>query len=76
MSDKELVIEYIEGLPDNLSREEIVRLLAQFAEVALEQRSKPGRKYRKTLDELVEGMTEEYRHGEWKTGPAVGNEAW
>lgn len=29
-----------------------------------------------TLDGLVAGITEEIRHGEVSTGPAMGNEAW
>jgi antitoxin MazE len=29
-----------------------------------------------TLDELLEGITEENIHGEWDTGPAVGRETW
>jgi antitoxin MazE len=29
-----------------------------------------------TLEELVKGITDENRHGEWETGPAVGREAW
>ena len=28
------------------------------------------------LDELLEGVTAENRHGEWETGPAEGNELW
>jgi antitoxin component of MazEF toxin-antitoxin module len=29
-----------------------------------------------TLDELVSGITDENKHGEFDTGPAVGNEEW
>lgn len=29
-----------------------------------------------TLDNLVAGITEENRHGETETGPAVGREVW
>ena len=29
-----------------------------------------------TLDELLQGVTDENLHGEWDTGPAVGGEAW
>jgi antitoxin MazE len=29
-----------------------------------------------TLDELLRGVTAENLHGEWKTGPAIGNESW
>lgn len=29
-----------------------------------------------TLDELLEGVTDENRPGEWETGPSVGKEAW
>jgi antitoxin MazE len=29
-----------------------------------------------TLEELVRGITDENRHGEWDTGPAVGREIW
>lgn len=29
-----------------------------------------------TLDELLQGVTEENLHGEWDTGPAVGREVW
>jgi len=29
-----------------------------------------------TLEELVAGITEENRHAEVDTGPAIGNEAW
>jgi len=29
-----------------------------------------------TLDELLRGVTDENLHGEWRTGPAVGREAW
>jgi antitoxin MazE len=29
-----------------------------------------------TLDELLQGVTEENLHGEWDTGPAVGKEVW
>jgi antitoxin MazE len=29
-----------------------------------------------TLEELLAGVTEENRHGEWDTGPAVGSEVW
>jgi len=28
------------------------------------------------LEELLEGVTEENLHGEWKTGPPVGKEVW
>ena len=31
---------------------------------------------RRTLEELVAGITEQNRHGEIDTGPSVGNEAW
>ena len=31
---------------------------------------------RLTLEELVEGITEENRHGETDWGPPVGNEVW
>lgn len=31
---------------------------------------------RYTVEDLIEGMTEDNRHSEWDTGPAVGNEAW
>ena len=29
-----------------------------------------------TLDELLRGITDENRPGEWDTGPAVGKEVW
>jgi antitoxin MazE len=29
-----------------------------------------------TLEELLEGVTPDNRHGEFETGPAVGAEAW
>ena len=29
-----------------------------------------------TLEELLQGVTDENLHGEWDTGPAVGREAW
>ena len=29
-----------------------------------------------TLDELLQGVTDENLHGEWDTGLAVGREAW
>ena len=29
-----------------------------------------------TLEELLRGVTDENRHGEWDTGPAVGKEVW
>ncbi len=29
-----------------------------------------------TLEQLLDGITEENLHGEWQTGPAVGNEVW
>ncbi|HEY7424075.1 MAG TPA: AbrB/MazE/SpoVT family DNA-binding domain-containing protein [Gemmataceae bacterium] len=29
-----------------------------------------------TLDELLQGVTDENLHGEWDTGPAVGKEVW
>lgn len=29
-----------------------------------------------TLEDLVNGITKANRHGEWNTGPAVGNESW
>lgn len=29
-----------------------------------------------TLEELVRGITDENRHGEWDTGAAVGREVW
>ncbi len=29
-----------------------------------------------TLDELLRGITDENRPGEWETGPAVGKEVW
>ena len=29
-----------------------------------------------TLNELLQGVTDENRHGEWDTGPAVGKEDW
>lgn len=29
-----------------------------------------------TLEELLAGVTEENRHGEFDTGPAVGHEVW
>jgi len=29
-----------------------------------------------TLDELLRGVTDENRPGEWQTGPAVGKEVW
>ena len=29
-----------------------------------------------TLDELLQGVTDENLHGEWATGSAVGREAW
>jgi antitoxin MazE len=29
-----------------------------------------------TLDELLQGVTDENIHGEWDTGPAVGREVW
>ncbi|HWG42357.1 MAG TPA: AbrB/MazE/SpoVT family DNA-binding domain-containing protein [Gemmataceae bacterium] len=29
-----------------------------------------------TLDELLQGVTEQNRPGEWDTGPAVGREVW
>lgn len=29
-----------------------------------------------TLEELLAGVTDENLHGEFETGPAVGNEAW
>jgi antitoxin MazE len=29
-----------------------------------------------TLDELLQGVTEQNLHGEWDTGPAVGKEVW
>ena len=29
-----------------------------------------------TLEELLAGVTDENRHGEFDTGPAVGNEVW
>lgn len=28
------------------------------------------------LEDLLEGITDENLHGEWKTGPAVGREVW
>jgi antitoxin MazE len=31
---------------------------------------------RPTLEELLEGVTDENLHGEWDTGPAVGKEIW
>jgi antitoxin MazE len=29
-----------------------------------------------TLEQLMAGVTDENLHGEWNTGPAVGNEEW
>jgi antitoxin MazE len=29
-----------------------------------------------SLEELLRGVTEENRHGEWQTGPAAGRETW
>ncbi len=29
-----------------------------------------------SLEQLLAGVTEENRHGEWDMGPAVGGEAW
>jgi antitoxin MazE len=29
-----------------------------------------------TLDQLLAGVTDENRHGEYATGPALGREAW
>jgi antitoxin MazE len=29
-----------------------------------------------TLEELLQGVTDENLHGEWETGPAVGREVW
>lgn len=29
-----------------------------------------------TLEELLRGVTDENRHGEWDTGPAAGREVW
>lgn len=29
-----------------------------------------------TLEQLLEGVTNENLHGEWDTGPAVGREVW
>jgi len=29
-----------------------------------------------TLEELLQGVTDENLHGEWHTGPAVGREIW
>ncbi len=31
---------------------------------------------RPTLEELLRGVTPENLHGEWDTGPAVGDEVW
>ena len=28
------------------------------------------------LDDLLRGVTDQNRHGEWNTGPAVGKEVW
>jgi antitoxin MazE len=36
----------------------------------------PAVKSELSLDELLEQVTEENLHGEWETGPAVGNETW
>ena len=36
----------------------------------------PVGKPRFTLEELLEGITEENRHGEVDSGPAVGGEVW
>jgi antitoxin MazE len=36
----------------------------------------PVKKFYYTLDELLEGMTDENRHDEISTGSAVGNEIW
>jgi antitoxin MazE len=30
----------------------------------------------RTLDDLLRGVTDQNRHGEWDTGPAVGGEVW
>lgn len=38
--------------------------------------ARPVPRPRPTIDELVAGITAENMHGEWDTGPAVGNEVW
>ncbi len=37
---------------------------------------RPLPRRRRTLEELVAGITEQNRHGEIDTGPSVGKEAW
>jgi antitoxin MazE len=37
---------------------------------------KPVSQPRLTLEELLRGVTDDNRPGEWETGPAVGKEAW
>lgn len=44
------------------------------AEVLRRTMREAPRKY--TLEELLRGITPENLHGEWDTGPAVGEEAW
>jgi len=36
----------------------------------------PSKEEEPTLEELVRGITNENRHGEWDTGPMVGREIW
>lgn len=37
---------------------------------------KPNEAPSYTVEELMEGFTEDQRHPEWNTGPSVGAEAW
>lgn len=44
--------------------------------IAISSRSARVDKLPPTLEELVAGITEENKHGEWDTGQPVGNEVW
>lgn len=53
-------------LPDDFANETVVIERVGANELRLRKK--------KTLSQLVSGITPENRHGEWETGPAVGGE--